>query len=72
MPLTFTVDSHPSACVLISGETSTPSFHRPIRKTTRIFLGVYVVANASLIVWKFLRDLDILEPDTDRWPMCRK
>lgn len=56
----------------MSGEISTPSFHLPIRKTMRMLLAVYEVPRASWMVWKFLSDLDILDPAMDRWPMCKK
>ncbi len=47
------VDSKFSAWSRSPGEISTPSFHFPIKKTIRMFRAVYVVANASLMDWKF-------------------
>ena len=70
--LTLTAFSQLSAWVRMSGEISTPSFHLPRRNTIRIDLAVYDEARASLMVWKFFRDLDILEPEMDKWPMCKK
>jgi hypothetical protein len=45
---------------------STPSFHLPCKKTIRIDRAVYAEAKASLIVWKFFRDLDIFDPEMDK------